>query len=29
LQQGEPQSDANVAGLPITGTAIEVGGHHG
>jgi NADH-quinone oxidoreductase subunit I len=24
-----PQSEANVAGKPITGMAIEVGGHHG
>ena len=29
LQQGEPQSTANVAGRPITGRAIEVGRHHG
>jgi NADH-quinone oxidoreductase subunit I len=29
LQQGEPQSTANVAGKPITGIAIEVGRHHG
>ena len=29
LQQGEPMSTANVAGRPITGTAIEVGRHHG
>ena len=29
LQQGAPQSTANVAGRPITGTAIEVGRHHG
>jgi NADH-quinone oxidoreductase subunit I len=27
LQKGEPQSAANVAGKPITGTAIEVGRH--
>jgi NADH-quinone oxidoreductase subunit I len=25
---GAPQSEANVAGKPITGLAIEVGGHH-
>ncbi|WP_375500648.1 NADH-quinone oxidoreductase subunit NuoI [uncultured Jatrophihabitans sp.] len=29
LQQGEPQSTANVAGKPITGRAIEVGRLHG
>ena len=29
LQQGEPQSSANIAGRPITGIAREVGGHHG
>ncbi len=29
LQQGEPQSTANIAGKPITGVAIEVGRHHG
>jgi NADH-quinone oxidoreductase subunit I len=29
LQQGPPQSAANVAGRPITGRAIEVGRHHG
>jgi NADH-quinone oxidoreductase subunit I len=29
LQQGPPQSSANVAGKPITGHAIEVGRHHG
>ncbi len=29
LQQGAPQSTANVAGRPITGHAIEVGRHHG
>ena len=29
LQQGAPQSTANVAGKPITGRAIEVGRHHG
>jgi NADH-quinone oxidoreductase subunit I len=29
LQQGAPQSAANVAGRPITGRAIEVGRHHG
>jgi NADH-quinone oxidoreductase subunit I len=29
LQQGSPQSAANVAGRPITGRAIEVGRHHG
>ena len=28
LQQGAPQSAANVAGKPITGHAIEVGRHH-
>jgi NADH-quinone oxidoreductase subunit I len=28
LQQGAPQSAANVAGRPITGRAIEVGRHH-
>jgi NADH-quinone oxidoreductase subunit I len=28
LQQGEPQSTANVAGRPITRPAIEVGRHH-
>jgi NADH-quinone oxidoreductase subunit I len=27
LQQGEPQSTANVAGRPITGHAVEVGRH--
>jgi NADH-quinone oxidoreductase subunit I len=26
--KGDPQSEANVAGKPITGMAIEVGGHH-
>ncbi|HEX2903353.1 MAG TPA: NADH-quinone oxidoreductase subunit NuoI [Jatrophihabitans sp.] len=26
--EGAPQSSANVAGRPITGRAIEVGGHH-
>jgi NADH-quinone oxidoreductase subunit I len=29
LQQGAPQSTANVAGRPITGIAVEVGRHHG
>ncbi len=29
LQQGEPQSTANVAGKPITGRAVEVGRLHG
>ena len=29
LQQGAPNSTANVAGKPITGSAIEVGRHHG
>ena len=29
LQQGAPQSTANVAGRPIAGIAIEVGRHHG
>ena len=29
LQQGAPQSTANVAGRPITGPRIEVGRHHG
>jgi NADH-quinone oxidoreductase subunit I len=28
LQHGADQSTANVAGRPITGTAIEVGRHH-
>ena len=28
LQHGEPMSAANVAGKPITGTAVEVGRHH-
>jgi NADH-quinone oxidoreductase subunit I len=28
LAQGEPQSAANAGGKPITGRAIEVGGHH-
>jgi NADH-quinone oxidoreductase subunit I len=27
-EKGAPQSEANVAGVPITGRAIEVGGHH-
>jgi NADH-quinone oxidoreductase subunit I len=27
LQQGKPQSTANVAGRPITGHAVEVGRH--
>jgi NADH-quinone oxidoreductase subunit I len=27
-QTGAPQSEANIAGKPIVGTAIEVGGHH-
>jgi NADH-quinone oxidoreductase subunit I len=27
-QKGAPQREANVAGKPITGHAIEVGGHH-
>jgi NADH-quinone oxidoreductase subunit I len=26
--KGEPQSEANIAGKPIVGVAIEVGGHH-
>jgi NADH-quinone oxidoreductase subunit I len=26
--EGAPQSAANIAGMPITGNAIEVGGHH-
>jgi NADH-quinone oxidoreductase subunit I len=26
--KGAPQSEANVAGKPITGRAVEVGGHH-
>ena len=27
-EKGAPQSEANVAGKPISGNAIEVGGHH-
>jgi NADH-quinone oxidoreductase subunit I len=27
-EKGAPQSEANIAGKPIIGTAIEVGGHH-
>jgi NADH-quinone oxidoreductase subunit I len=29
MSKGAPQSQANVAGKPITGYAVEVGRHHG